>query len=322
MKKQLLIAAVAATMTSAAFADISLSGDAKVNYTNVDSATDTLNRNEIAHDINMHLVGKNGASSVNVDFSNVSTAANSDVVATAFEVENAYVTSAIGDVSVKMGQWNNTSDSYMSNATNSTIGTGKVTLSTTLGGVKIAYSDNEDNAQNVVVSGSVSGVSISHKMQTDTGATEDYTDTKVSGSVAGVNAMYRTKEIDGANNDLTAFELSTEFNGVTVTYADVDVEGTGTGLAMDSFLGTYSGLSQASGFGAKMAIAGNTVQVKSISTNSNASATGTDDKYTKFYVTRQLASGATFEATYTDKDAAAGATSDSETLDLELAVKF
>ncbi len=32
MKKQLLIAAVAATMTSAAMADISISGNAKLNY--------------------------------------------------------------------------------------------------------------------------------------------------------------------------------------------------------------------------------------------------------------------------------------------------
>jgi len=36
MKKQLLIAAVAATMGTAAIADISIAGAAKVNFTNVD----------------------------------------------------------------------------------------------------------------------------------------------------------------------------------------------------------------------------------------------------------------------------------------------
>jgi hypothetical protein len=36
MKKQLLIAAVAATMTTVSMADISITGGAKINYTNTD----------------------------------------------------------------------------------------------------------------------------------------------------------------------------------------------------------------------------------------------------------------------------------------------
>ena len=43
MKKQLLIAAVAATMTSAAMADISITGAAKVNY-NVKTTAATTNK--------------------------------------------------------------------------------------------------------------------------------------------------------------------------------------------------------------------------------------------------------------------------------------
>ncbi len=319
MKKQLLIAAVAATMGTAAIADISITGDAKVNYTNVDSATETLDRNEIAHDINLHLKGTNGGTTVAVDLSAASTESAATGV-DAFEVENAYVSSKIGDVTVKMGQWNNTSDSLISNATNDTIGHGKVTLSTELGGVKVSYSDNEDGRENVVLSGSVSGIAISHKI--GSGGTADYTDTKVSGSVAGVTAAYRVKEIDGADNDMDSLTISGETNGITLTYAQAEVEGTGSGMGGDGYLGSATSLHKISGFGASMDLAGNKVTVKSITANTGTSAAKVEDDYTKFVVTRALAAGATFEATYTDKDAGAGSTSDSKTLDLELAVKF
>jgi len=320
MKKQLLIAAVAATMTSVAMADISITGDAKVNYTNVDSATETLDRNEIAHDINLHLKGSNGDTTVVVDFATAQTVGANTLGASAFDVENAYVTSKIGDITIKMGQWNNTSDSLISNASNATIGSGKVTLSTTLAGVAVSFSDNEDGRNNVVLAGTVSGVAISHKIGSNGNA--DYTDTKVSGSVAGVNATCRVKAIDGANNDMDSLEISGVTNGITLTYAQAEVEGTGSGMGGEGYLGTASSLHSISGFGASMSLAGNKVTVKSITANTGTSAAKVEDDYTKFVVTRALASGATFEATYTDKDAAAGSTSDSTTLDLELAVSF
>jgi len=50
--------------------------------------------------------------------------------------------------------------------------------------------------------------------------------------------------------------------------------------------------------------------------------TGKNTEINKFTVTRPLASGATFEATYTDLSDADGTANDMTSLDLELAVKF
>ena len=67
MKKQLLIAAVAATMTSAAMADISISGDAKFEYQNVEATGNTTNTNRTNTEVNLKLRGKSGDTSVVVD---------------------------------------------------------------------------------------------------------------------------------------------------------------------------------------------------------------------------------------------------------------
>jgi len=325
MKKQLLIAAVAATMTSVAMADISLTGDAKVNYTNVDSQSDVNDSNTFKHDINLTLQGSNGGTGVLVRTSTKEDTYQDNTASTALTLEDAYVTSKIGDVNVKFGQYNNTSDSMISNATNSTINSGRFTADTTIGGVKITYVDQNASAESVILSGEVSGVAISHKMgNAGAGSTNDYTDTKISGSVAGIDLYYRTKQFndagDSTNSDMDVIKVSGEFNGVSMTYAQAEADHASDTFGMDSVFGEYSDVNNTKGFKASTAIAGNTVAVSVYEIA--ATATAVSDDYTKFVVTRPLASGATFEATYTDKDAAAGSTADSTTLDLELAVKF
>jgi len=324
MKKQLLIAAVAATMASVSMADISITGDAKVNYTNVDSQTDANDTNAFKNDINLTLAGSNGGTNVLVRASVAQSDGTKDEVDN-FQVEDAYVTTSIGDVNVKFGQYNNTSDSMLSNATNATIDAGRFTADTTIGGVKLTYVDQNDSAEAVIISGEVSGVAISHKMgNAGAGSTNDYTDTKISGSVAGIDLYYRTKQFDNAgtssDSDMDVIKVSGEFNGVSMTYAQAEADHASDTFGMDSVFGEYSDVNNTKGFKASTAIAGNTVAVSVYEIA--ATATAVSDDYTKFVVTRPLASGATFEATYTDKDAAAGSTADSTTLDLELAVKF
>jgi len=313
MKKQLLIAAVAATMTSAAIADISISGSSKMNYTNTDSATEASDTNAFSVETNLGVVGKNGDTSVTVNFQTKNAADNAGL-----DTQDAYFQSKIGDVAVKAGNWRG-SHNLLEDGDATSVG--KFEASTTVGGVTIKYADQNDAAESITLSGSVSGVALSHKMTND-GAGVDTTDTSISASISGVNAAYRSISVDGANNDKESIQVSTEVNGITATYASVDMEGTGNSISMDGYLGDLSGVSEAQGFGISTSVAGNKVAVKAIDVNTNASGTGTDDSYTKIVVTRPLASGATFEATYTDKDAAAGSTSDTKTLDLELAVKF
>ncbi len=333
MKKQLLIAAVAATMTSVAMADISITGAAKVNYVNVDSTVNTSDSNSIDHDVDFTIAGKSGATTVSMTFAttgktvagsaNTPGAGTNNVTTTPVAstptsggliTENVFLTTKIGDFNIKTG-------SYASADTNMSDGSradGKISIDTTMSGIKLQFEDSDaaGNGSSVTLSGSVSGVALSHEVFNKA------TDTVVSGSFGGVNAKYRSYDFDGTNSgtttDKTSLVLSTEMNGVTLAYVDVDVAAGGT-TTSDDWFGTIStAVNDMSGFGLSTSVAGNTVALKSYDIKKTSASA--DDSYTKIIVTRPLASGTTFEATYTDADMAVGA--DSETLDLELAVKF
>ena len=322
MKKQLLIAAVAATMTSVAFADISISGAAQVNYLNTDSSDGT-SANAISHDFDLQITGKSGATTVVMDIENtdanadaadggtvvVSSTSTTAKTVTAVKtnnelnVKNAYMTTSIAGVNVKMGTWYG-SDSLLGDGGQ---GEDQVSLDTTISGVKIQFEDNM-SAQSVTLSGTVSGVKLSHEIH------DTKTDTQVSGSFGGVNVAYRDVSADAdAADSKTSLEVSTEMNGVTATYANVDAGTAGT--SSDAFFGTFAAadMMEADGFGVKTSMAGNTVNLKSYKVTNTSSA---EQDYTKVIVTRALANGATLEGTYTDKDSV------STTMDLELRVKF
>jgi len=64
MKKQIVAAAVAATMSAVALADISITGAAKVNYTNVDVAGSTPDTNKFTQETDLKIKGKNGDTEV------------------------------------------------------------------------------------------------------------------------------------------------------------------------------------------------------------------------------------------------------------------
>jgi hypothetical protein len=63
MKKQIIAAAVAATMTSVAFADVSITGSTLVNYTYTDK-DDNTSSNAVKNETDIVIVGKNGDTSV------------------------------------------------------------------------------------------------------------------------------------------------------------------------------------------------------------------------------------------------------------------
>jgi len=318
MKKQLLIAAVAATMTSVAMADISIAGSGKLNYTNVDNQT-TADTNLFSTDLVVTLTGKTGDTSVVIkqEFNDANGV-------DAMNTKNAYMASNIAGVNVKAGSWYS-ADSLLANGS---AGDGKFSADYTFEGVKVQYENqNTSNGASTpvagaastgswTVSGAVQGVSLSHEMHEN-----NDTDTKVSGSVAGVDIAYRSYDSDTATSDKESIEVNYTTNGITLTYADVDVNSTGT-TTSDAFFGTQtSAVGDMTGFGISTAVAGNTVALKSYKINPDNASGSVDNEFTKVVVTRPLASGSTFEATYTDKDDK-NSTADSTTLDLELSVKF
>jgi hypothetical protein len=200
-------------------------------------------------------------------------------------------------------------------------GTGKISVSTSFEGVTVTFDDSENGNATTKLAGEFSGVKMSYKVGT---LTDDYT---IAGSVAGINLSYAALTTDTANSDRSLFSVSTEINGVTLTYAQAEADSSAT-INGDGYLGDFEANTLAyalsagddvKGFGAKMAIAGNTIQVKRVNTES---ATASNDaEITKFVLTRPLANGTTFEAIYTDTDADL-LVEDLQVLDLELAVKF
>ena len=318
MKKQLLIAAVAATMTSVAMADISIAGSAKANFTVVDFEDTQENSNTISREMDLAITGKNGDTTV------VMNIANDTLGAAGLATEDSYVATKLGDVAVKVGAWDNGNNALRASARTDA----HLAASTTLGGVTITYDGYGDAADDSVkLAADISGVAVSYK-QLATGE-----DIDVSTTVGGVKVSYLALNRDTANTDRSVVEVSGSFNGVDVKVAQANAD-SGARIEGDSWMGdfenaAYTGSTTAAydlandqdvtSISLKTKMAGNTVEFRNTKVDG---VSGNDVSFNKFIVTRPLANGTTFEATYTDLDDKGQTTTDSTSLDLELAVKF
>jgi len=321
MKKQLLIAAVAATMTSAAIADISITGGMKVNYKSIETAG--VNANSISHETDLQVTGKSGGTTVYIELNNDSadglaaTDGTDDAGNGNFDVEDVWMKTTIAGATVKAGTWNG-SDSLVS--ADSARATGKFEVSTTVSGVTVIADGSADANKNITFKGDVAGVAASYKID-DLGA-DEY---KLSTTMNGVTVAYHNvDDLDAtASTGKSSLMVSGSVQGFDLSYAQADTD-TGATINSDSYFGDTATFktpvaqgSDISGFGISTKIAGNTVSAKSITVEN----TGTDTDIMKFVVTRPLAAGATLEVQYTDEETGTTASS-RETFDVELAVKF
>jgi hypothetical protein len=267
MKKQLLIAAVAATMTSVAMADLSIAGDATV----------TIAQNSVETEANIALRGSADAGSVTIDLTNTTVSGDDSVGS--FGIKNAYMNTSVAGVAVKAGTWK----SGKSNLGRSSVKAGAYSLTTSMGGVKAVFEETGTGSANTVtLSGSVSGVAISHKIAQQGDATE----TKISGSVAGVDASYHVKDSGTTKN--TAMTLATAMNGVSIAYTSIDLATALTG--MDGAIADTTDAVDAgkhSAIALTTSVAGNSVTYKRVDLNSV--------KTNKFIVSR-----GNMKATYND----------------------
>ncbi len=283
MKKQLLIAAVAASMTSVAMADVSISGSAKVNAKGGD----------YSHEADVTVTGKSGDTSVTMQLGMDNGAATT---------EQVFATSSVAGVTIKAGQWKSGKGELGTNGGNDA---DRISATTAFGGITLNYEDGTGaGGTSTKISGSVAGVALSYKAKAG-----NTSETTASGSMGGVSAKFHTKD-NGAAANATSVVLSTEVQGVSLTYVDVKAAG---GTKMDGFFGANATIEtvKATGLGLSTSIAGNKVTFKSLDIT-KASKVNTK----KLIINRALASGATFEATYADVE---GGT---DSLDLELAVSF
>jgi len=326
MKKQLLIAAVAATMTSAAFADVSISGDAKYEYKNIEDVNNSTT-NTGHTEVNLSVVGKMGDTKVvlNSEY-NGAGAAN-------FDVEDMYIQTKIGDVTVKAGDYATGTSAILGEIDNGARSTDKVSLSTSVGGAKIAYSTTPGagSSDSVTVSTAVAGFDVAVKE-----ASDSYTAFAISGDVAGFGVRLEQQNSDTANSDVTFGNVTKEVNGITLGYAWISADDSATTVTEDdssifavemgqaSNAGQKTNVNGVSQISAKTSIAGNTVTVKAGTLKAKSSYQDAD--FTQVDVKRALASGATLALTYTNADTAAIATgtaqTDTSTFEADISVKF
>ena len=331
MKKQIIAAAVAATMTSVALADISITGSTKVNYTatEYDSAA-VANTNAVATEHDIKIVGKNGDTSYTVSLE------MDDAEDNGIDVEDNYITTKVGDFSIKAGDWDNGNNFLReSSRTNNS-----AEISTNVGPAKVTWWSGHGTADDkYTLSTDVAGASVKFVTQAKD---QEYV---VSGNVAGIGATVHMDANDTANTDKRSVELTGNLGGMGVKFVDVDTD-TGAYFGGDMWYGdweqVYSGAAgTANAQGTKTglwyaqkgmdiravelstAVAGNDVKFRHIAVDKDTATVDANDRtINRVIVTRPLAGGTTLEVMYTDAEETGDTAASYSQLDVELSVKF
>jgi hypothetical protein len=330
MKKQIIAAAVAASVSAVAVADISITGSAKYEYLYTDYSDTTMSKNESNTEMKLAVKGKNGDTSVFIGLELDGSDA-SDNGAERLDVEDMYLTTKVGDINVKAGNWTAGSGNLMGELLNRTRASNKVDLSTTLGGVKV-YAGNSGTAGNgfgalnaEMYAGAVFNVAGATVEAKHVSPTEDAFGIK--GELGGVSYRVETRSHDTANSDATFAEFGTKIGGMGVSYAMINSD-PGVVTEDDSAIFAIEmGHSAVSGstddaqqqVTVTTSVDGNNLTFKA-GTIDNAFGAAKDLDYMQVVAARPLASGATATVTYTDWDTSTSAST--ETLEIDLSVSF
>ena len=241
MKKQLLIAAVAASMTSVAMADVSISG---VYAGTLSQETGTAS---FAQDLDLKIVGKSGDTTVTATIENLGVSDAYDLKATTVKLSTK-----LEGISFTAGNYESQNGNGL---INEAVAAKRIGFSTTIAGVGVAMTNsNGSSSSSITLAGNVAGFDV--KVQNATNSTRFVS---VSTDVAGVAvAVERQKTATGTN---TAYSLSTDVNGVAVAYENVKINGSAA-TQTDGFIGDISTAAKASAISASMNTAMGSVEVK------------------------------------------------------------
>ena len=320
MKKQIIAAAVAATMTSVAIADISITGSTKVNYTAKDFDNNT-SSNAVTTEHDLKFTGKNGDTTVVISME--ADNADSANAGTSMDIEDVYMTSKVGDINLKVGDWDNGNNFLRASSRTNNM----LEASTSFGPIGVTYSSGAGTlTDKVTVKTDVQGVGLKYVTQ------QEDSEVVVSTNVAGVGITYHLDNNKQANTDRSSLELTGKVGDFGVSFVSIDTD-SGAKADGDTWAGDFEDTSTG-GYkyqnGADIdaimlttSVAGNGVKFIHTSVDADASVASTRDAdNNKIVVTRPLASGATFELVYTSQDVTGSTSETQDTLDLELAVKF
>jgi hypothetical protein len=309
MKKQLLIAAVAATMASASMADISITGAGMAKFVTTDTAGSGADSHLISQEMDLKVTGKHGDTTVVSEF-------NMDGASTV-TAGDQYISTKIGDVSVKIGDFIGGKSTLTKRADRAD----KISASMSVGPAKVTYENNATNTAGAVyISADLGGVAATYKNKD--GSNEIH----LSGSVAGIAVTYRGIDSDTADSDMSLVTVSGTAGGVALTYADASTDALAN-VNGDGFFGDLNGSdgsasagagADVTGMSASMDMAGNAVTFKTVDIDGTSAQDKTINSVT---VVRSLAAGTTLKAKYTMTDVVA-ANTDTDALELKLTVAF
>ena len=320
MKKQLLIAAVAATMGTAAMADISITGNAEYKYTHTDNSNTNATTNGATTEVNLKFKGQHGDTTVYLDqeFIQDNSTVNQSTASDMLDIENMYLTTKVGPLSVTAGNWAGSTSANTGMIKDNARSASKLSVSAPAGPLKVGFwtTPGTGTSDGFTISGSVAGVNIGLKESSNS-----YTDINVSGEIAGVSYRLDNYDAEAATDDAFYGMVSKEFNGVTLTVNHIEAkkgatltEDDGVFDAFDVDDVTYKITRVAAG----MDIAGNAVTV---AMQNSTEDNGADNDSVKVTAVRTLAAGMVVKGTFQSADNVT-ATGDTDTATLELDVSF
>jgi len=341
MKKQLLIAAVAATMSVSAMADISITGSANAKMSAKESSTGGTSEYS-SMNMDIDFAAKNGGTAVyaHLDFDDAGNVGLGTAEPTtnqntgSLTIDKLWMTTSIGSVNITAGDYSSCVGSVEGvekcDTTDNSIG-----LSTDVAGFNVGYTKSmKDSSTNdsITLSGKVAGLDFKIKDNENT-----YTNFSVKGDLAvGTGTGFYAEQMnrDAADSDATLIAAHTVVNGITLKAADYSADATGVTNSLNdgdirplgsSLIGDYhtaqaltmNDIKDATLFGVNMDVAGNNVNVV-VGEYDTAAFNGLD--FADIVVTRKLASGATLDVSYGKFDKSA--TVDTTNYGAILNVKF
>ena len=331
MKKQLIAAAVAATMTSVAMADISIKGSANVKMEGNELSNGGTTENS-SMNMDIDITGKTGNTSVHahIDVDNAADVSGSGTVV----VDKLWMETAIGSVNVKAGDYSSCTG-MIEGISKCATTDNKIGLSTKVGDFTVGYTKSMNDssaADSIAISGTIAGLSVKVKDSEDT-----YTNVAIKGDLAvgtGTGFYVEHMNKDAADSDTTLFAAHTKVGGATVSFASLEADETGASnndgdirLLGSSLIGDYhtaaygtvAGMTDVKAVGVNFDMGGNNVNIVSGSADTT---TNVDDRdFTDIVVQRKLASGATLDVSYGVADTAT-ANVDTTNYGAQLSVKF
>jgi len=322
MKKQIVAAAVAATMSSVALADISITGATKINYTATEY-DNSVTSNAVQNETDVKITGKNGDTTVVISIE--ADDADNGSSYSGLDLEDVYMTTKVGDITVKAGDWDNGNNFLRASSRSNN----QLELGTTMGPIGITYwSGHGDADDKITLKTDLGGVGLKYVSQAKD------SELVASANVAGIGVTYHLDNNDTANTDKSSIELTGKLGDFGVKAVRIDTD-SGAVADGDTWAGDFEGTTS----GAYESHEGADVTAIEVSTNmagngvrfihtkvdalaGSTSSGSADADANKVVITRPLASGATFELTYTSQDVSGNTAESSDSLDLELAVKF